>query len=160
LVISGPPDPHDSQNMAYFNALQKQRQTLGLEKEAIFIYQSGLDPDQPYLIDMTVVADLLRAADIVFMPSHREGFGMPVVEAGLAGVPVISTGIPASQEIGQGDVTIFNLDAPPSETAKQVLEVLTHNPVSKMRQKMRLGYTWEAIFRNDIQPLIEKEHRA
>jgi glycosyltransferase involved in cell wall biosynthesis len=157
LVISGPPDPHDSQNMAYFNALQKLRHDLGLEEEAIFIYQSGLDPDKPYLIDMTIVAELLRAADIVFMPSHREGFGMPVVEAGLAGIPVISTEIPAAQEIGQDDVTIFNLDAPANETAKQILEVLTHNPVSKMRQKMRLGYTWEAIFRNDIQPLIEKE---
>lgn len=156
LVISGPPDPHDPESMEYFNHLLHLSQESGVEAEVNFVYRAGKDKNHPLLIDMLTVADLLRVSDIVFMPSHREGFGMPVLEAGLAGIPVVSTDIPAAGEIGAGNVTIIDAQAPAAETARRIIQVVRENPVSNMRQKIRLRYTWEAIFRNDIQPLIEK----
>ena len=36
----------------------------------------------------------MAAMDIFILPSHREGFGMSVVEAEAMGVPVIVTDIP------------------------------------------------------------------
>jgi glycosyltransferase involved in cell wall biosynthesis len=78
LIVTGPPDPHDARNMAYFYSLQILRREMHLEAEMHFIYESGPDPNQPFLIEAEVVADLLRLSDILLMPSHREGFGMPV----------------------------------------------------------------------------------
>lgn len=44
------------------------------------------------------VADLLRAADIFTLPSHREGMPRSVVEAMLTGLPVVATDIRGSRE--------------------------------------------------------------
>src|SRR5690606_37319471 len=48
------------------------------------------------------LADLIRGARAVLMPSFVEGFGLPVAEALALGVPVIASDIPALREIGQG----------------------------------------------------------
>ena len=40
---------------------------------------------------MTQVGDVLGAADVFCSPSHSEGFGLAIVEAMAAGVPVVTT---------------------------------------------------------------------
>jgi len=44
------------------------------------------------------VADLLRAADIFTLPSHREGMPRSIVEAMLTGLPIVATNIRGSRE--------------------------------------------------------------
>lgn len=46
------------------------------------------------------LANLLRGARALLMPSFAEGFGMPVAEALSVGVPVICSDIPAHHEVG------------------------------------------------------------
>jgi glycosyltransferase involved in cell wall biosynthesis len=48
------------------------------------------------------VPELMGASDIVIHSTNSEGFGMAVVEAMAAGVPVIATDIPACREILDG----------------------------------------------------------
>ena len=45
---------------------------------------------------------------------------MPVMEAGLVGLPVVSTNIPAAAEIGGQDVFTFRLESSPDEVAQMV----------------------------------------
>jgi glycosyltransferase involved in cell wall biosynthesis len=45
------------------------------------------------------VPDLMRAVDIMCLPSHREPFGLVYVEAGLAGKPVIACDAGGAQEV-------------------------------------------------------------
>jgi hypothetical protein len=52
-------------------------------------------------------------------------------------------------------VTLFSPDQDPDRTADQILEVLERNPVQRLRRRTRQGYTWQAIFKRDIQPLLE-----
>jgi glycosyltransferase involved in cell wall biosynthesis len=154
LVLTGPPDPHDRQSMAYFHQLQARRAELGLEQEMRFVFESGPDPDEPYLVGLEVVGDLFRIADVMFMPSHREGFGMPVLEAGLVGIPVVSTPVPAAREIGGRDVIMFDLNESPAQVAGRIAAWAVQDPVHRLRRRVRQEYTWQAIFRRDILPLL------
>jgi glycosyltransferase involved in cell wall biosynthesis len=154
MVLTGPPDPHHAGSMAYFRSLQALRQQLGIEEEMHFVFESGPDPNEPFMVDMGVVGELLRASDVMFMPSHREGFGMPVLEAGLAGVPVICTAVPAAEEIGSLDVTFIDADQDPKLVADQILALVDGNPVHRLRRRVRQHYTWDVIFQRHIEPLL------
>lgn len=155
LLVTGPPDPHDPDSMAYYQGLQTLRRRLGVEEEMRFVFESGPDPDQPYTIDDRVVGDLFRVSDVMFMPSHREGFGMPVLEAGLVGLPVVSSDIPASREIGGEDVTIFDAEQDPARLGEQILAWAEKDAVYRLRRRVRQSFTWRAIFQRDIKPLLD-----
>ncbi len=155
LLLTGPPDPHDAQSMAYFHGLQRLRAELDVEAEMRFVYESGTDPDAGYLIPPTIVGDLYRTADVLFMPSHREGFGMPVLEAALAGVPVAaSTAVPAAIELAGDEALLFDFDEAPDVVARHLVEWLAASPVARLRRRVRQRYKWEAIFAHDIEPLL------
>jgi glycosyltransferase involved in cell wall biosynthesis len=156
LVQTGPPDPHDAASMAYFESLRTMREQLGVKDEVHFVFESGPDPDEPYLIDQRVVGDLFRVSDLMFMPSHREGFGMPVLEAGLAGMPVFSTPVPAAKEIGNPDVEIFDASQDPKNIAVQILD-WTESSIHGLRRRVRQDYTWSAIFERQIEPLLQRK---
>jgi glycosyltransferase involved in cell wall biosynthesis len=157
LVLTGPPDPHDAESMSYFHSLQELRRQLGVEQEMRFVFESGPDPDQPLFIDAWRVGELVRVSDLVFMPSHREGFGMPVLEAALAGLPVVCTDIPAAHEIGGEDVHLFSTEDEPDTVAGQILAWAEQSHVHRLRRRVRQRYTWQAILRRDIEPLMMQE---
>ncbi len=156
LVVTGPPDPHDAGSMAYYRSLQALRQKLGVEAEARFVYESGSDPNQGHIVGAEVVGDLFRVSDLMFMPSHREGFAMPVLEAGLAGIPVVCTEVPAAVEIGGGDVLLFDKDDDAAGLAARILVRAESDPVHRLRRRVRQNYTWQAILERDIEPLLRK----
>jgi glycosyltransferase involved in cell wall biosynthesis len=157
LVLTGPPDPHDADSMAYFHSLQALRQQLGLEDEMRFAFESGPEPGQPYTLEAEVVGDLLRLADLMLMPSHREGFAMPVLEAGLAGVRVACTRVPAAVEIGASDVILFDAEDPPHRLAGRILSWASRSRTYRMRRRVRQNYTWQTIYERDIKPLLGEE---
>jgi glycosyltransferase involved in cell wall biosynthesis len=154
LVLTGPPDPHDGASMNYFRSLQARRSELGVEQEMRFVFESGPQDREGYTVAADVVGDLFRICDLVFVPSHREGFGMPVLEAGLAGIPVVCTDVPAAEEIAGPDVTRFDASQDPAELADEILSLLEEDPVHRLRRRVRQRYTWRAIFRREIRPLL------
>ena len=79
---------------------------------------------------------------------------MPVLEAGLAGMPVVSTDVPASVEIGGQDVILFDLAEAPEEVAGRILVWAEGSAVHRLRRRVRQQYTWQAIFRRDLVPLL------
>jgi glycosyltransferase involved in cell wall biosynthesis len=156
IVLTGPPDPHDPESLEYFDRLRVLRRELGLEREMRFVYESGPEAGRPYLIDPGLVGELYRMSDALFMPSHREGFGMPVLEAGLAGIPVIARAVPAAVEIAGDDLIHIQAEEDPAQLAGRVLDWSESSRVIRLRRRLKKNYTWEAIFHQKIEPLLSK----
>jgi glycosyltransferase involved in cell wall biosynthesis len=154
LIVTGPPDPHDPKSMDYYQSLRDLRDNLGVSDEMRFVFESGLNPEQPNFINEQVVGDLYRISDVMFMPSHREGFGMPVLEAGLVGIPIMSRDVPAAQELATLEAAIFNDKLDAEQVATRMIKKLDQSATASLRRRVRKQYTWQAIFENDIRPLL------
>ena len=157
LVLTGPPDPHDIDSMAYYQELLSLRKHLDVENEMKFVFDSAPIPGENYNIGQEIVSEVYRVADAMFMPSHREGFGMPILEAGLLGLPVISTPVPALNELVKEKALVFSLSTPSAQLAGQILSWMSIKPEHLLRVKVRQNYTWEAIFLKEIWPLLERK---
>lgn len=160
LVVTGPPDPHDPGDMQYYQSLLELRQRLHVEQEARFVYEAGLQPGEGYTIGLPQVRELYRACDVLFMPSHREGFGMPILEAGMIGMPIFSTGTPATEEIGGQEVVPFSPEDPAVKVAEMILSWAQASSTQRLRQRIRQSFTWQAIFHQDILPLLIRGEAA
>ena len=51
-------------------------------------------------LDRSTLAAVYRRSALLLMPSEREGFGLPVLEALACGTPVVASDIPALREVG------------------------------------------------------------
>jgi glycosyltransferase involved in cell wall biosynthesis len=80
---------------------------------------------------------------------------MPVLEAGLAGIEVISTDVPAAEEIGGEDVMRFSLTDSPDHVADLILSWADCSPAHRLRRRVRQQYTWQAIFQREIKPMLQ-----
>jgi glycosyltransferase involved in cell wall biosynthesis len=121
------------------------------------VYESGPNPKAGYAIELPLVREAYRCCDLLFMPSHREGFGMPILEAGLIGMPVFTTEIPAAEEIGGQEVVRFSPTDPPEKVAELIVQWAQSSPTQRLRQRIRQNITWQAIFRHDILPLLKEK---
>jgi len=157
FIVTGPPDPHDQLNMEYFHSLLSLREQLGIDQEVRFIYESGTSYPEPLVIGISLVAELLRMSDALFMPSRREGFGMPILEAGLIGIPVFCADtIPAAREIAARNIVMFSPEASPDQVADLILQTMESSPIHRLRRRVRQNLTWEKIFQHEILPLLEQ----
>lgn len=149
LVITGPPGPHNPSNAAYFKLLTDLRESLGLKENVIFLAEHTTDyiPDE-------VIADFYQLADALLLPSREEGFGIPVIEAGLAGMPVFCADIPPLRELGGPFATYFSPDDPPDRVGKLIVERLSGDLTFAQRQRVKNNYTWQQIYDEKIKPLL------
>jgi glycosyltransferase involved in cell wall biosynthesis len=164
LVVTGPPDPHAADAQDYFGRLRALRRELRLDDEAVFLaadYGDGGDGSATAAIAPPLtperVAELFRLCDVVLMPSLREGFGMPVLEAGLAGKPVYATSIPVVQDVGSNLVQLIGRDETPASVARRLAAWAARDPIHRLRRLTRQTYTWPAIFSRCLQPLVEDQ---
>lgn len=155
LVVTGPPGPHNPSNVAYLERLCRLRQELGVVKQVHFLYEYGKG-DQPLHLDDAMVADFYRLADLLLFPSFREGFGIPVLEAGLARLPVFAADIPSVRE-SAGDLAIrFDPEGDPVAVAAAIRNRLSDSAAYRLRRRVLQRFTWQAIVAQQVVPLLEE----
>ncbi len=158
LVVTGPPGPHNPSNIAYLNYLRERRAQLGLEEHVHFLYEYG-DGDTPLHVTDAMMSDLYQLADVLIFPSKREGFGIPILEAGLARLLVFASDIPPVQESAGPWAIRFALDASPQSVARQIVQHLETNSTYHLRKRVLTNYTWDNILEKKVLPLIQKEKK-
>ena len=151
MIITGPLGPHNSANLQYFEKLTSLRKTLGLERCAHFLAEMTNEfiPDE-------VISDFYKLADALLLPSFEEGFGIPILEAGFAGIPVFCSDIPPLKKLGGEFVNCFPPDENPNVVAKMMADYFRNNKVFGMRTSVREQFTWERIYAKQIAPLLMK----
>jgi glycosyltransferase involved in cell wall biosynthesis len=89
------------------------------------------------ILDYVVFSDipyLYNLATVFLYPSHRESFGMPVIESMACGTPVITSNTSALPEIAGGAACLVNPQNP-DEIFNQVQRLLTNDTFYKRLQE-------------------------
>lgn len=154
LVITGPLGAHNPANQRYFQQLTELRDQLGLNKSVHFMLEYSEDG-----LSENEMAEFYRLADALLLPSQEEGFGIPVIEAGMGRLVAFCSDIPPLKALGKDWVNYFSLDEPPEQIAGRIQKRLINDPVYMLRAHVRRTYTWEAIYINQIAPLLEKSNQ-
>jgi mannosylglucosylglycerate synthase len=152
LVVTGPLGPHNPANTSYFEKLTGLRTSLKLDQAVVFLAEHTKD----YLPD-EVIADFYRLSDIMLLPSLEEGFGIPILEAGLAGLPVFCADIPPLRELADRAAAFFSPHANPKDVATLIAHQMERNNAFSLRLQVKLNYTWENIYKDNIRPLLTKK---
>jgi glycosyltransferase involved in cell wall biosynthesis len=158
LVVTGPPGPHNPANSGYLSELLQLRTDLGLQHAAHFLYEHGESGEmgsQPFVPDDATMANFYTLADALFFPSTQEGFGIPILEAGLANMPVFCADLPPFRATALDYASYFDGDKdPPSNIAARVLTGLDRLDSFALRVRVRKHFRWEAIIEKQLMPLL------
>ena len=159
LVITGPPGPHNPKNIAYLRSLEELCAELGIREQVHFLYELG-EENRPLYVPDEVVADLYRMADLMLFPSQREGFGIPVLEAGLARIPVFAADIGSIRESAGNLAHLFDPEGDPKGVAETIIACLAENQAYQLRRRVLNQFTWDAIIQRKVIPIIQESVRT
>jgi glycosyltransferase involved in cell wall biosynthesis len=153
VLVTGPPGPHNPTNIAYLNELLDQRDALDLADSFHFAYQFG--GTEPLHLDDDTMANLYLFCDGLLFPSLNEGFGIPVLEAGFARMPIFCSDIPPLRESGGAEAHYFDPEGSPEASAELILDHLFQDPSYHLRRRVLECYTWERIVEDKMLPLLK-----
>jgi glycosyltransferase involved in cell wall biosynthesis len=149
LVVTGPVDPHRPSGRAYLEQLLALRRALGLEDCAWFLSEELDQSPSDAMMD-----DLYHLADVLFLPSRDEGFGLPILEAAVNRLPIVCTALPALRELA-GDAALYiGPDDDPAQVSARVLERVDADRLGQLAREVRSRYAWEVVYRERIAPLF------
>ncbi|HYN70493.1 MAG TPA: glycosyltransferase [Candidatus Eisenbacteria bacterium] len=149
MIVTGPVDPHRSSKHDYLDRLLELRSSLGLDEVARFLATEPEGaPSDP------VVDQLYRIADVLFLPSRDEGFGLPLLEAAANRVPIVCSDLAVLREIAGGDATYVDADEDPDAIARTILDRLDRDPAWRLLRRVHDDYSWARIYARLVEPLL------
>jgi len=115
-------------------------------------------------LDEAELARVLQQADALIFPSLYEGFGLPVLEAMAAGVPVICSNVTAMPEVA-GDAAVYfdprDVEDMASSIARVSRDAGLRAELAARGLVRAAGFSWEraaretlAIYRRVLSPLL------
>jgi glycosyltransferase involved in cell wall biosynthesis len=98
-------------------------------------------------LDRSTLASVYRRSALLLMPSEREGFGLPVLEALACGTPVVASDMAALREVGGYSVTYCPIDDVDAwhQAVSKLLDERRHQP-PQWTQRREAGIRRAAAF--------------
>jgi glycosyltransferase involved in cell wall biosynthesis len=153
--VTGPADPHQASALAYVDRLRVETERLGIGQAVRFL---GLEAEAAGRgsLPHEVVATLYRIADALLLPSRDEGFGLPILEAALARLPIVCADLPVLREVA-GDGALYILpDEDPTVVARRILERIDGDGAARLSRWVRQERRWQAIYRHHLAPFLDR----
>ena len=129
---------------------------MGVEDEVVFLALEGEESAGIEVSD-AFMRELYWWADALLMPSAQEGFGLPLLEAGLARLPAFCSDIPVLREVGGQNAQYFDPDGDPHLIALTIFSTLKRPGVAAHRRAVLSTYGWDAIFESRMMPLLHPD---
>jgi glycosyltransferase involved in cell wall biosynthesis len=143
VVVTGPLGAHNLDDQAYAARLIEHRARLGLDRVVKFLCELRWRGSE-HVVRSRDVADLYRISDVVLMLSGAEGFGLPVLEAAVARVPLVCADIQVLREVGGDDLHTFPAGGDGEDVAAAVSRALKSAAVRQRRFVLR-RYAWPRV---------------
>ena len=160
LLLTGAFDPHERKTVQYFNKLIRMAGDLNVRNDLIMVADYTFKSGEKLPASRVIMHDLYLISDILFLPSKQEGFGIPLLEAGMIKLPIACSNIPPFQSIAGDNVLYFDLEEAAEEIAEKIQNFLnSFGPARWFRQVMN-QYVWDNIYHRDLLPLLQKAVRS
>jgi glycosyltransferase involved in cell wall biosynthesis len=143
LVVTGQPGPHNPANARYLAELNSLAKGAG---GIHLLYALGVRP--PYRL----VADLYALADALVLPSQNEGFGIPLIEAAMHRVPIVTSDLPPLRALA-GDAAAYVPADASGERVADALESVLAAPLARFRSRAR-ALAWPRVLVEQVVPLV------
>lgn len=108
----------------------------------------------PGYIPVSEMPQLYNCASLFLYPSLQESFGLPLLEAMACGVPVISSGIPALQEVAD-DAALFTDPLSVQHLANAILGMFEHTALMDAYKKKGLARASQFSWKRSAEQLLE-----
>jgi glycosyltransferase involved in cell wall biosynthesis len=156
LLLTANVDYKRKKNLEYYEYLKNQVNKLGLSDNVFFLeeyfnkFSNEKKPAPPIPIP-----ELFLISDFLLFTSNVEGFGLPLLEAGLMKCPIFATEIPPLKEIGSTNIHYFKTAESPDKVADFILESIKKMPQLYFYRKVIKNFCLHTIFKKQILPLVD-----
>jgi mannosylglucosylglycerate synthase len=155
LLVTGPPGPHNARSIDYVDELDAMARSLGVTESLVMLHRLRRPSGRSWAASDVMMRELYRVADALFFPSAQEGFGLPILEAGLARLPAFCADIQPFRDIAGEHLHYFDLTEAPSDTAERVLDTLDTNAEARLHRIALSQYDWSMIFERQLRPMVD-----
>ena len=153
FILTGAYDHHEGRAVAYYHRLRQKIEDLNLSDNVAILAEHTFEDGTRLIPSQTFIRDLYLMADLLLMTSKDEGFGLPLLEAGMIKLPIACSRIKPFQEIGT-DVCFFRVDDPPLFIAGRIMEYLSRTTTHGMYRKVMREFVWDTIYKREILPFL------
>jgi len=155
FVLTGAYDPHEQKAVSYYRRLRYWIKELGIEENVAILAEYRFKDRRKLNPDRVFIRDLYLMADLLLMTSRDEGFGLPLLEAGLVKLPIACSEIQPFRELGK-DVCFFRLDEHPLSIAGRIVEYLSRSSTHQMFRNVMKKHVLEVICQREILPFLRE----
>jgi glycosyltransferase involved in cell wall biosynthesis len=155
-LIAGSPYTQEQSFNEYTKQLFKHIREHQLEHHVQFLSQIMDDLKIDQNLNHEIVRDLYFVSHLVMLMSKDEGFGLPILEAGVCRVPLVVSKILVFEEIAADNVIYLSLDDSIVYEANQLADFLSRrrSKADKLFVKIYNEYNWENYWLVYFNPLF------
>ena len=161
LVITGPSDPQARvHGQRYVDYLHNMTKKLKIEDNVLLINHliSFRRLYENKEIVRWGIADAYALADLVLITSKEEGFGLPVLEAGVARKPLFVSRIKPFEELLKEGIEahMFGLNEKPANIAFRIFRYFLSDTIQYNFNNVIRKYRWDVLVREMVLPFFEE----